>query len=206
MKLDLTNINKIFVTSDTHYCHKNICRGVSEWKVDEHQSGNDLPTRDFDTLEEMNQALVDNINSKVPKDGILIHLGDWSFGGEDKIKEFRSQLKVQIIHLVTGNHDHHIEKGKWDHLFSSRDSQLKLFIGRLNFHMHHHPFLSWDGLGKGWYHLHGHQHWKGDLKFGNGRMMDVGMDGNNLFPYSLIEVIDLLKDRKRIDTNDHHSK
>lgn len=47
-----------WITSDTHYNHTNICRGVSTWE-------DGRGTRDFQTLEEMNSTLVHNINSKV---------------------------------------------------------------------------------------------------------------------------------------------
>lgn len=95
----------IYFTSDTHYGHSNIVRGTSNWNSPQ-------SVRDFDTLAEHNQALVDGINSVVKSDDVLYHLGDWSFGGINNIWEFRRQLAVKDIHLILGNHDHHIEKNK----------------------------------------------------------------------------------------------
>jgi predicted phosphodiesterase len=60
----------------------------------------------------MNQALVDGINKNVKFNDVLIHLGDWSFGGIDKIWEFRKQINCQNIYHVYGNHDHHISRNK----------------------------------------------------------------------------------------------
>jgi calcineurin-like phosphoesterase family protein len=104
-------MSNIYFTSDTHYHHKNICRGTSQWdrfgEGSSHQS-----TRDFATLEEMNQAIVDGINNKVGADDILYHLGDWSFGGLEQIWNFRKQINCKNIHLIFGNHDHHIENNK----------------------------------------------------------------------------------------------
>ena len=65
---------KTFFTSDTHYGHTNICRGESRW---EGKRG----CRDFDSVPEMNEAIVEGINSSVGQHDILYHLGDWSFGG-----------------------------------------------------------------------------------------------------------------------------
>ena len=48
----------IWFTSDTHYNHKNIVRGTTEWKEFEDGS-NHQSLRDFDTLEEHNDKLVD---------------------------------------------------------------------------------------------------------------------------------------------------
>lgn len=101
----------IYFTSDTHYGHKNICRGTSSWdRVEE--GSNHQSTRDFDTLEDMNYALVKGINDYIGPDDELWHLGDWSFGGIQNIWNFRRQINCENINLVFGNHDEHIEKNK----------------------------------------------------------------------------------------------
>lgn len=201
MKLKLEDLNRIWVTSDTHAFHVNITRGTSNWG-----NSGEFKTRDFDHWQEMTEKMAENFNKTIPEDGILFHLGDWSFNGTDKIETFRNMLNVKEIHLITGNHDEHIEKGDYDHLFSSRQKYLELEVGKhLKFCLFHFPIASWNNIGKGSFHLHGHQHWQNDLRFGNGRKMDVGVDGNDLFPYKLTDVIELLKDRKKFDENDHHT-
>jgi calcineurin-like phosphoesterase family protein len=207
MKITTANLNQIWITSDTHAFHKNITRGTTEWSIDQRQlaSGNVLGVRDFDTPEEMTQQLADNFNSVLPDNAILFHLGDWSFGGQDNIEKFRNMLNVRELHLVTGNHDHHQERGHFDHLFTSRQKYVELEVEKSTFCLFHFPIASWNGIRKGWYQLHGHQHWQGENRFGNGRQMDVGVDGNNLFPYKLTDVIDLLKDRRfNSEKDDHH--
>jgi len=109
-KIQLKGDQKIFFTSDTHYGHKNICRGTSEWDLDNH--GGHTSVRDFDTLEDMNQTIVDNINNHVGEDDYLVHLGDFSFGGIENIWNFRKHLNVKDITFVLGNHDHHIANNK----------------------------------------------------------------------------------------------
>ncbi len=209
MKLDKTLLERIYLCSDIHAYHKNITRGTTQWAIDERKlaSGNVLGVRDFDTPEEMTQQLADNFNSVLPDDAILFHLGDWSFDGQDKIERFRNMLNVKELHLITGNHDTHIETGKYDHLFTTRQKYLELQIGKeFTFCLFHFPIASWNGIKKGWFQLHGHMHWQGENRFGNGKMMDVGVDGNNLFPYKLTDVIDLLKDRRfNSKKDDHHS-
>jgi calcineurin-like phosphoesterase family protein len=75
MKLKLDPTQRLYFTSDTHYNHTNICRGVTRWTDAE-----DV-TRDFKTLDQMNDRIVAGINTEVGQDDILFHLGDWSFGG-----------------------------------------------------------------------------------------------------------------------------
>lgn len=101
----------IYFTSDTHYGHENICRGTSKWEA---RSEEDFQqnTRNFKTLEEMNDAIVDGINSVVGENDVLYHLGNWSFGGIKNIWEFRKRIKCKNIHLILGNHDHHIENDR----------------------------------------------------------------------------------------------
>jgi calcineurin-like phosphoesterase family protein len=107
MKITLQHNQKLFFTSDTHFHHKNICQGTTEWEWTEGRN-----YRPFQTLEEMDKTLIDNINSVIGEDDVLIHLGDWSFGGKEQIWEFRKQIKCKNIYLFLGNHDHHIQGNK----------------------------------------------------------------------------------------------
>ena len=106
MKLVLKKDQQLFFTSDTHYNHTNICSATTKWVPTNRN------TRQFNSLDEMNNTLVNNINEVVGENDILIHLGDWSFGGFDSIAEFRDRINCKNIHLIYGNHDHHIRKNK----------------------------------------------------------------------------------------------
>jgi len=194
-----TKQSKIWFTSDTHYQHKNICKGVSNWDEESY-------TRPFDTLEEMNEAIIRNINLVVGKDDILFHLGDWSFGGFEMIEEFRNQIECENIHLILGNHDHHIERnrGSVQNLFKSVSHYQNITVEReeeesfkkYQMILSHYPIGSWQDLSRGSIHLHGHVHFTPDKKIGPGRMMDVGMDGSEEFrPYSLSEILGIVGSR-----------
>ena len=208
IKID-TNTN-VWVTSDSHFSHKNICRGVTNWRL----PNGEIPvgqTRDFTTIEKMNTSIVNNINSVVGQDDILIHLGDWSFGGFEQIREFWDRLICKNIHLILGNHDHHIDRNRdgSQGLFQSVSHYNTVEIGDYKFQLCHYPISSWDGLNKGVMHLHGHVHLSPNRRFGVGKRMDVGMDGHPEFrPYNLIrEVVPLLKNRpiKSEIGEDHHT-
>jgi calcineurin-like phosphoesterase family protein len=199
----------IWFTSDTHYSHGGICRGTTHWRKQDDHGNLSIPldaVRDFDTIEEMNEAMVENINSNVKEDDILFHMGDWSFGGIENITEFRYQIKCKNIHFIIGNHDHHIESNKEGirRYFSSVNSYLEVTIknnineaktATMKLILCHYPIVSWNNMRKGSYMLHGHQHLKGEQRFGNGKRLDIGMCGHPEFrPYSLSEITDLLKD------------
>ena len=200
----------VWITSDTHYSHKNICRGVTAWRTKE----GEIPvsqTRDFATIEKMNSSIVNNINEVVGQDDMLIHLGDWSFGGFEQVREFWDRIICKNIHLVLGNHDHHIENNRdgSQGLFKSVSHYNTLEIGQFKFRLMHYPISSWDGLGKGVMHLHGHCHLPNNLKLSKGQRMDVGMDGHTEFrPYNVYrEVVPLLRNRPKVSEigeYDHH--
>lgn len=183
--LKIKENRKVWITSDTHFGHTNICRGITNWRMPD----GSIPvkqTRDFETIEKMNSAIVNNINSVVGQDDILIHLGDWSFGGFENIEIFRNRIVCQEIHLVLGNHDHHIERNRQNcqSLFASVQDFLRMeYLGH-TYEMMHYPITSWNNLRKGRIHLHGHCHLPHHAKISGGRRMDVGMDGSPEFrPY-----------------------
>lgn len=188
---------KIWFTSDTHYWQKNIVYGESVWPSKE------TSTRRFDTVQEMSRHLVEQINKYVGEDDILFHLGDWSFGGAENIWNFRKQLKVKKIHLIIGNHDHHMKNnivlpnvkrvnpysrdmvdgkpigGEYPdyveaiYLFESVDNYLDIEVDKVSVSLCHYPMESWNYRHGKTIHLHGHCH--GNIREKYNRL-DVGID------------------------------
>ena len=211
MKLILNPNQRLWFTSDTHFNHANICSATTKWKDPQ-------TVRNFKSLSEMNDTLVNNINELVMPDDILIHNGDWSFGGFDSIEKFRKRLICENIHLILGNHDHHIARNKQDcqSLFVSVSKYMELsvshYVGNTlvtnEFVLSHYPIASWNNLARGAIHLHGHVHLPQNKRIGPGKMMDIGVDGNNLYPISTSEILKLMKNQpiKSMMNNDHHEK
>lgn len=209
MKLSLNKGQRLWFTSDTHYNHANICSATTKWK-------DPSTIRVFKTLEHMNSCIVGNINECVGQEDILIHLGDWSFGGFEQIQKFREQIVCENVHIITGNHDHHIEHNRdnCQSLFSSVNKYLELNVkwpagpvmGDQNFVLMHFPIASWDNMAQGAIHLHGHVHLNPNARLGPGKMMDVGVDGNRLYPIVMGEVLNIMNDRsvKSMFKFDHH--
>jgi calcineurin-like phosphoesterase family protein len=212
MKIILEKNQNIFFSADSHFNHSNICRGTSNW-------GGGRGTRDFHSLGEMNDAIVSGINSVVGADDYLVHLGDWSFGGFESIIEFRKRIACKNVILFLGNHDHHIHNNKegvqgyfkhvstYDILDIRRPEGKEM--GKYQFVCCHFPIASWDGMNKNVPHLHGHVHLPPRLKIHEGQAMDVGVDGNNLEPYSLNEILKIMKGRPvkhLVLPKDHHTE
>lgn len=210
MKITLNKGQKLWFTSDTHFNHGNICSATTQWT-------DPVTCREFKTLEHMNDRLVEGINASVGQDDILFHLGDWSFGGFESIQQFRDRLVCKNIHLILGNHDHHIGRNKEgvQSLFSSVNNYLDLVVkwnvgtqtqDEAKFVLMHFPIASWDNLARGVIHLHGHVHLPPNRRVGPGKMMDVGVDGNGLNPISLEDVLKIMEVQpiKSMMSFDHH--
>jgi calcineurin-like phosphoesterase family protein len=213
MEIVLEKDQNLFFVSDTHFGHSNICRGSTRW------TDADSKTRDFDTVDQMNDRIVDGINASVKENDILFHLGDWSFGGFENIEKFRNRINCKNIHIVLGNHDHHIKRNKEDiqSLFSSVNEYVYLvvkynqgtkFHGKDTFALMHYPITSWNNMNDGVIMLHGHVHFSKEMRIGRGKTMDVGVDGNGMDPLSIKQVRELMYQqpiRSGFDI-DHHIK
>lgn len=87
---------KIWITSDTHFCHYNIIEYCS---------------RPFSSVEEMNKTIIKNWNVIVKKDDVIYHLGDVGFGNKETLQEIVSKLNGRK-RLIMGNHDDAL-RNKW---------------------------------------------------------------------------------------------
>lgn len=79
----------IYFTSDLHMRHKNILA---------------FENRPFETLEKMNQGLIEIWNKTIKKNDTVFNLGDFCFGSYEKWVEILEQLNGEIHH-IKGNHD-----------------------------------------------------------------------------------------------------
>lgn len=187
----------IFFSADLHFFHRNLCRGTSQW-------GPSNMVRDFDTLEQMNEVIIDNINRVVSKNDTFYILGDFCFGG---IKNYmmRERINCSNVHYICGNHsnkhgqeyDPIMPNGKnVSSLFLSYGFYKEIFHNKTRMVLFHYPINSWNDMSSGSIHLFGHCHSTPENRFFNGgKSMDVGLDGNNLMPYAIDEIMELMKDR-----------
>lgn len=169
-------MSNIWFSADFHAFHKNICEGTSNWS-------DKRGCRKFSTPEVMTSTMARNINEVVKKDDILYFLGDWSFGGIKNIAIFRRMINCENIHLILGNHDHHIAKNKPIHgiyksdkeapfafladspvncmtqeLFTSVSYYKEIKIDRTLIILSHYAYRVWNESHKGSWMLFGHSH------------------------------------------------
>ena len=188
-----TSKSEVFFTSDTHFGHSNIIKYCA---------------RPFDTTNNMDEALINNWNAKVPKDGIVYHLGDFAWGSINYWEKIREQLNGEII-LIYGNHDEkYLNNERMYKLFKEVTPQKKIWINKIPIYMNHYPFLcfggSYKGLSATW-QLFGHVHSNPRSEEGldHKRLIncfptqyDVGVDNNNFTPISFNELHSYINNRQ----------
>ena len=88
---------KTFVISDTHFNHDLILT---------FKDYIGKPVREFDSVEQMNECMMDNWVSVVKPEDTIIHLGDVLFG-ENKVDWLEANFAKLPgkKHLILGNHD-----------------------------------------------------------------------------------------------------
>ena len=147
--------------------------------------------RGFDSVVEMNDTIIHNINSVVGPDDVLWHLGDFAFGDKTQIPALRERINCRTIHLTYGNHDHALKKS-YRHCFSSCQNYAEVRHNKKRFVFMHYPLHVWDGHQHGAIHLFGHQHGNGNVS--TRKREDVGIDCYPV-PQTLDFFIELMEGR-----------
>ncbi|MDA7501948.1 metallophosphoesterase family protein [Chitinophagales bacterium] len=174
-------MKNIFFTSDHHFGHKNIIK---------------FSNRPFDSVEEMDTALIQKWNEKVGPDDEVYHLGDVGLCSAGKLREILDQLNGKI-YLIKGNHEKSAEvcssRFEWIkdyHELVVKDPEFKK--GQQMIVLFHYALREWNASHWGTYHLYGHSH--GSLKDDpSSHSFDIGVDCHDFSPLSYEEVKAIMK-------------
>lgn len=165
--------SKIFFTADTHFGHDAIrIHCERPWK----------------TVEEMDEALIDNWNNTITRGATIFHLGDFAFKNHEY---YLKRLKGSKI-LIMGNHDSMNQKCK--SYFKEIHNLLERRFNRQEVTLCHYRMMTWNKSNYGTWHLYGHSHSR--MQEGDSLCFDVGVDAWDYspIPYELIEYkMNLLK-------------
>lgn len=187
-----------------HLQHKNLTRGVSQW-------GPGNMTRDYDTTEEMTQAVVDSLQI-IPEDAYFFILGDMLFGDKAQINNYLDKIPTKKLLYLNGNHCDWLRKelvknSKLKDRFLWIGDYLEIYWGNKLVVMSHYPFASWNEMGHGSYMIHSHSH--GSYVPGlpgtkdQGKILDVGWDVHHK-PIDMHEIAGIM-DSKQFVQVDHHN-
>ena len=179
--------HNIFFTADLHFGHARI---------------SEYCDRPFDSVEEMDVALIKNWNSVVgPKDEVFI-LGDFAFRDHSK---YASQLNGRK-YLILGNHDKksHALRAYDEGYFRWVEDYCELRVDRNIFILFHYSIRQWNKKHHGSIHLYGHSHGGLDPY---GLSFDVGVDDRSkmgVAPYTPISLEQVLTHIKTLTPDYSH--
>jgi len=164
----------IFYSSDHHFFHKNILKYCP---------------RPWNTIEEMNEGMIQRWNSVVGPDDVVYYLGDFAFGSVEKQRAIIVRLNGQKI-IVRGNHDRGHENLKAIGFQASCNSMERDDGGR-RWLLIHNPA---DAAGTGHKNVicgHVHQHWARQTNYMRQGMdvINVGVDVRDFTPRTMAELL-----------------
>lgn len=180
-ELFIIKMKTTWFTGDTHFGHKNIM---------------EYSERPFKSVNEMDEALIENWNSAVKPEDEVYHLGDVGLCEPSRLRNILDRLNGKI-YLIRGNHEKSAmacrDRFEWvkdyyelvmDDADAHRGKQLVVLM--------HYAMRVWNASHHGTYHLYGHSH--GSLPDDpNSRSFDAGVDCHNFKPISYDEVKAIMK-------------
>ena len=166
------NSNKLFVISDTHFCHNNIIKYCN---------------RPFENADIMNEVLIDNWNKTVNKDDVILHLGDITAG----TGQLKNQKTIEILArlngrkmFIRGNHDTGVRCVKMV-------DAMTFIWHNIRIHCTHVPDTRFQPFGD--FHLHGHIH---ERTINLENSFNCSVENINYTPIRLSEIIEKHYDSK----------
>jgi calcineurin-like phosphoesterase family protein len=175
-------MGKIWLTSDFHFCHDQ----EFVWKA-----------RGFESVEEMNQAIVDRFKSKIQPEDTLYILGDCMLNDNEKAEGYLAQIPGKKI-FIRGNHDtnprvaiyqkYTDEEVKWADMIKYK---------KKNIYLSHHPTIVTNA---GEVHnlvinFYGHTHQTEDFYKDYVNMYHVGVDSHNCYPVLIDDALAAVKEK-----------
>lgn len=167
----------IWITSDTHFSHRNITKfETTRRKYGTFSESGELLSVD---TAQMDADIIANHNSVVQPNDLVYILGDIAWN-KQTAPSLINQLNGNKV-LIRGNHD--FDSKPFLSCFTKVVDYLDVKHFGERFVLFHYPIFEWDRMHYGSIHLHGHLH--GGIHNIPGRIKDVYLGGNNLMPYNL---------------------
>lgn len=149
-----------YYISDLHFFHKNLL--------------NRMDNRGFNTMEEMNEYMIKQWNSKVRKNDEVVVLGDFSFGNATETESVLKRLNG-VKMLCKGNHEKYLKEKDFNkNLFKWIKDYAELNDNNRKVILCHYPIFCYPGQYKlnsdgnpKTYMLFGHVHDTHDAKLIN---------------------------------------
>ena len=180
----------IYFTADMHLGHQGIIK---------------LCNRPFESVDEMDEVLINNWNKKVKKGDTVYVVGDFVWQGCD-LNKYVDKLCGEKI-LIIGNHDKWADRGLYRNYFKDVKKYEEVSLNGHQITLCHYPMLEWknsrkEGTNRLGYLIYGHIHNKVNPEyrflFKKDNALNAGVDVNNFEPVLFEE---LFENNKKFSQN-----
>jgi calcineurin-like phosphoesterase family protein len=181
----------IYFISDTHFSHANFLTFKDE--------GGERIRKEFESVTEMDEVMIERWNARVGQDDIIYHLGDVCFGGPERLGTIMDRLNGRK-RLILGNHDReemsiyrkYFQKiASWRY-FSSDVTGCDIALIACHYALHPetvgYNYKFWSNN----FCVHGHSHRR---KIPDPRYINVCVENTGYAPISLEEILTEAKSR-----------
>lgn len=182
----------IYFTADTHFNHSNIIKYCD---------------RPFNSVNEMNEIMIQNWNNRVKAEDTVYVLGDFIFGDIEDFLIFCWRLTGNIKFL-RGSHDRifigkelrKLQKIRQSLEYKEVFDRVEIFNDRIveikvegqHIVLCHYALRVWPRSHYNSWHLFGHSHGKLEPV---GKSYDVGVDNNGFTPISFNQIKRIMEER-----------
>lgn len=182
-------------TSDFHLGHANVIK---------------FDNRPFDSIKDMDDSIIDNINSVVKPKDTLYFLGDfcyWKMSSlqyANSLTAYRRRIACNNIIYIYGNHDKELRSNIQLQRYNFKEfhTLLETKICGQDISLCHYSMEVWDKAHHGAWCLFGHSH--GSLPDDpNALKIDVGINCHGYYPLHFEEVKQKMSSKKFVPL-DHH--
>lgn len=169
----MKNPKRVWFTSDLHLDHHNILAYTG---------------RPWSNVMDMNDAIINNINSVVKKTDTLWVLGDFALATLERVKEFTERIQCADKRLVMGNHDKH-KLSKYYECGWNRVYDMPVVFEEFILLSHKPRFIEKNSV---LYCLSGHSH-NSTPHILSRNQMNVSVEVTDYYPVSLQYVLEVIK-------------
>lgn len=175
----MDNIGKIYFIADPHL---------------NHDRDFIYKPRGFNSVEEMNEAIIERWNSVVGEDDDVYVLGDFFLGTDENFIKSTILKLHGFIHIIRGNHDTDAKMRIYreGHTCEVVDAKFLKYKKKM-FFLSHYPTLTSDlqtEPKKYVWNLFGHTHSKDKFYLGRPYMYNVAADAHNCTPVCIDTIIE----------------
>ena len=155
--------------------------------------------RNFDSVYEMNEAIIERWNSIVNSEDEVYILGDLMLGNNEAAIKMIKNLKGNI-YIVRGNHDTDARMALYNDCYNIKEVTEGRYLktNGQSFYLCHYPAITSNfekdtHLKSHLINLFGHTHQKTNFYNDNPFMYHVGVDSHNCYPVSIEQIIEDIK-------------